>query len=244
MSEGPTKLFATRAERYPEPTEADVIHSAARAILAAVPGVGSTITELLSVVLAPAVARRRDEWLKELAEAFDQLETKVDGLKLDNLVSDEIFVSAVIKATRAAAATHDRAKREYLRNAIVNIALKREASEEFQQIFINAIDIFTAAHVRVLNVLWTGVNRLMGKGLWSQSSNRQIQNYGQAIGALYPELNGQGDLLGYIITDLRNWGMTPLGGPSTPFPVGGNQAITNMGIRFLQFVLNPEDLPW
>jgi hypothetical protein len=64
MAESPIKLFATRAERYPEPTEADIAHSAARAALSVIPFLGGPASELLSMVLVPAVAKRRDEWLK------------------------------------------------------------------------------------------------------------------------------------------------------------------------------------
>jgi DNA-binding GntR family transcriptional regulator len=52
------------------------------------------------MVLAPAVARRRDQWLKELADGLDQLEAKVEGFKVENLQHDEEFVSAVIEASR------------------------------------------------------------------------------------------------------------------------------------------------
>ena len=61
MAEETIKLFATRAERYPEPDVADNVQGATRAALAAIPCIGGPITELLSMVLAPAVARRRDE---------------------------------------------------------------------------------------------------------------------------------------------------------------------------------------
>jgi hypothetical protein len=43
MAEDPIKLFATRAERYPEPTDADLAQGVARAALAAIPIVGGSI---------------------------------------------------------------------------------------------------------------------------------------------------------------------------------------------------------
>lgn len=51
MAEKPIKLFATRAERYPEPGDADVVQGAARAMLAAIPSVGGPLTEILSMFL-------------------------------------------------------------------------------------------------------------------------------------------------------------------------------------------------
>ena len=105
MDENPTKLFATRAERYPEPTDADVALGAGRAALAAIPFVGGPITEILSLVLAPAVTRRRDTWFKELADGLEEAERKIEGFSVENLVQNELFVSAVIQATRAAIST-------------------------------------------------------------------------------------------------------------------------------------------
>jgi hypothetical protein len=122
MPEGPIKLFTTRAERYPEPTAVDVAQGSGRAALAAIPFVGGSITEVLSIVLAPAVARRRDQWFKELADALDELQAKVAGFKVESLIETEAFVSATIQASRIAVATHQNEKRGYLRNALLRIA--------------------------------------------------------------------------------------------------------------------------
>jgi hypothetical protein len=98
MTENTIKRTNTRAERYPEPAQADAVQAVARAAIAAVPVIGGTITELLSLVLSPAVERRKDEWLKELADALGELESKVEGFKIGDLQHNEQFVSAVIEA--------------------------------------------------------------------------------------------------------------------------------------------------
>lgn len=239
MAEDPIKLFATRAERYPQPTEVDAIQGGARAALAAIPLIGGTVTEVLSMVLAPSVNRRRDEWFKELADGLDQLEAKVEGFKVENLVGNEVFVSGVIQATRAAAATHQQEKREYLRNILLKIAIGKGPGEELQHVFISAIDTFTASHVKVLDVLWNAAGNLTQRGLWSASSPHGIHDYGKAIKTLHPELADQDNLLRYIMADLHNWGLTNLSKPEDAFPQGGSQAITNMGVEFLTFVLKP-----
>src|ERR1035441_2729815 len=89
MAEDPIKLFASRAERYPQSTEADIAQGAARATLAVIPVIGGSITEILSLLLTPAVTRRRDEWFKELADALDQLEKKIEGFKVGKLADNE-----------------------------------------------------------------------------------------------------------------------------------------------------------
>src|ERR1700685_4332300 len=97
MAEDPIKLFATRAERYPEPAEADTAQAIAKAGMAAIPVIGGPINQVLSLVLTPAVGRRRDEWLKELADALDEMEKEVAGFRIEKLADDEAFVSATIQ---------------------------------------------------------------------------------------------------------------------------------------------------
>jgi hypothetical protein len=167
MPEDPIKLFSKRSERYPEADEADTIQGGARAALAVIPVIGGTITEVLSIVLAPAVSRRRDEWFKELANGLDRLEETVEGFRVEDLVSNDAFVSAAIQATRVATATHQKEKRECLRNALLNLALGKTPGEELQHVFINAIDAFTASHVKVLNVLRNAAGFLTEHGLWN-----------------------------------------------------------------------------
>jgi hypothetical protein len=239
MAEDPIKLFATRAERYPEPSEADTAQAIARAGIAAIPLVGGSINQLLALVLAPAVARRRDELLKELADALDQMEKKVEGFKVENLAENEAFVSATIQATLIAIGTHKQEKREYLRNALLNIAKGITADEIKQQFFLNAIEAFTPAHIKALNVIWRGGGLKIG---WDENSIPIMQRtYGAAIGILAPEVKGQTSLIGAVLADLRNRGFSNLGGADLAFPQGGT--ITNLGIEFLNFVLSPEDLP-
>jgi len=241
MPEDPIKLFSTISGRYPQPGEADVVHAAARGLIALIPGMGGPIDELLSLVLAPSVSRRRDDWFKELADVIEEIKKKVDGFKIEELARNEAFVSATIQATRIAAGTHKEEKRKILRNALLNIALGTGPDEDTQQIFLNIVDSFTVSHVRVLDVLWRGAGRMTGT-LWDQNRiPMNARNYGTAIELLVPELKGQGTLAEYILTDLRNRGFTQLAALTNNFPQGGT--ITNMGIQFMRFVLHPDERP-
>ena len=76
MSEKPIKLFANRAERYPEPNETDTAHYGREAVLSAIPFVGGPASELFAFLIAPTLSRRRDEWFKELADAIEKLGPK------------------------------------------------------------------------------------------------------------------------------------------------------------------------
>jgi len=170
----------------------------------------------------------------------EELKARNENFKIEDLTTNEAFVSATIQATRIAASTHKEEKRKILRNALLNIALGTGPDEDTQQIFLSIVEGFTASHVRVLDVLWRGAGMMARSKLWDQSGTPiSHRNYGAAIGLLVPELKGQNALVEYILTDLRSRGFTQLNALSNSFPQGGT--ITNMGIQFMRFVLDPSD---
>ena len=188
------------------------------------------------MVLAPAVARRRDEWSKELADALERLEQKVEGFKVEELANNEPFISAVIQATRTAIATHRPDKRAMLRNALLNSALGRGPAEELQEVFFAAIDALSLNHIRILNFYWTGLSELNKAGKWDSLHPYALSNCATAIGELYPDMKGQEDLLLYLMTDLKSRGFSTISRPADSFPQP--PGITYMGIQFLQFILS------
>ena len=164
---------------------------------------------------------------------------------LKDLQHNEVFVSAAMQATRAAMATHQKDKLEYLRNALLNIALGKGPSEELQQVFVGAIEVFSASHIKILNVLWKGAGDLSQKALWSSASPHGIRDYGKAINALHPELANQDNLVRYIMSDLKSRGFTNLGSPTDPFPQAGLHipyaSIISWGIFSVPISKKPRD---
>ena len=189
------------------------------------------------MLLAPPVARRRDDWFKEVADTLEEVRAKVDGFRMEDLANNESFISATIQASRIAIGVHQQEKRDMLRNALLNIATGRCPNEEMQQVYLNAIESFTTAHVKVLNVLWNGNRDLHDSGQWNPLEPYRIGTYSNAIKLLHPELHDDG-LLQYIMMDLKNKGFANVDKPSAPFPQP--PAITNMGIEFMGFILKPK----
>jgi hypothetical protein len=180
-------------------------------------------------------ARRRDEWFKDLADALDRLEQKVEGFKIEELADNEPFISAVIQATRSAVATHQPDKRSMLRNALLNSALGGGPTEELQEVFIAAIDALSLHHIRILNFYWTGLTELSKAGKWDSLHPYALVNYMTAVSELYPDMKGQEDFLLYLMTDLKSRGFSTISRPGDAFPQ--SPGITNMGVQFLQFIL-------
>ncbi len=228
MAEAPIKLFATRAERYPEPTDADLAQGTARAALAAIPIVGGSITEVMTLVLAPAISRRRDTWLKELADALDELERRVEGFRIENLAQHEAFVSATIQAIRAAISTHQREKLEALRNAVLNVALSKTADEEKQIFFLNLIETFSATHFELL--------RLFASPATFPGSRREELRARRAVtDPMVNDLNNQG-----LLVDPRPF-VARSRESSESLTIAGWR-LTPLGDEFLLFIALPEQL--
>jgi hypothetical protein len=109
--------------------------------------------------------------------------------------------------------------------------------EDLQQIYLDAIDAFTLSHMKVLKVLWTGLSDLNRAGHWDALHPYAISNYATAIGLLHSDLKGKDSLLQYVMADILNRGFSTVARPSDTFSQG--PGVTNMGIEFLRFVLEP-----
>jgi hypothetical protein len=228
MAEDLIKLFATRAERYPEQTDTDLAQGAARAALSAIPVIGGAITEVLSMVLAPAVVRRRDQWFKELADALDEIERKVEGFRVENLQNNESFVSAVIQATRAAAGTRQQEKLTALRNAVLNTALSNSLDEDKQSVFLNLIEVLSATHLLLLHLF-------NDRSAFSHERRVQIIQRRALTDPMIIELTSRG-----LLNDPRPYvARNRDSGESLSIQ---EWTLTALGKEFLSFVATPEPL--
>ena len=106
VAEEPTKLFATRAEQYPQPNEVDTARRAIEKLAERVPVLGPITVHVIAQFLVPGVERRREEWFKGLADDLDRLQEKIEGFRVEDLANLDAFVSATIQATRIAIGTH------------------------------------------------------------------------------------------------------------------------------------------
>ena len=234
MAEDPVKLFATRAERFPQPSDGETLREAIEKGVEQIPVAGPITTFIASRFWAPSASRRLEEWLKEFADDFDR---HCEGCRVENLVQDEAFVSASIQIARVVVGTHLQEKRKYLRNALLNIAVGKGPDETRQQIFLNAIEAFTPAHVKALDLIWRSTP-LDWDQLGIPSGQR---TYAAAFGIVIPELRGQLAVIDAILAELRNRSLTTLSKADAQFPQGG--LVTNLTAQFLNFVLSPEELP-
>jgi hypothetical protein len=102
-------------------TTRELVEASVGAGAGAVPLVGSPLAVAFAVAMGWTYNRRMTEWLDALAEAVDDLQHQSEeSTSFEDLADDPAFVDAVVAATRAAQATHQKDKLDALRNGVLN----------------------------------------------------------------------------------------------------------------------------
>jgi hypothetical protein len=132
-----------------KPTKGDHVHTVTKAVVAAVPVVGSSAVELLGALIRPPVAKRLEAWCEGITQRLAALE-KQSALDPASLPANGEFISTVQHATQIAMRTHQEEKLEALRNAVLNVAAGTAPGADLQLMFMTFVDAFTPWHLRVL----------------------------------------------------------------------------------------------
>lgn len=230
----------TRAPKYdpPEPDKGDTLHALARAGLSTVPWVGGIAAEVFQLLLASPIEKRRQEWMDEVAEGLRGLEEN-QGLKLEDLQSNDVFIDTVLKASQIAFRNSQQEKREALRNAVLNAALPDPPEASLQQMFLDIVDSFTVWHLRLL-ILFDNVER------WAGNNNHQFPplmagSLSHILESAYPELRGQRAPYDQIWSDLHQRGLVNT--DSLHGMISGQGLIarqtSELGAQFIEFIEEP-----
>lgn len=228
------------ADGPPARRAADIGAGLAKAAVSAVPGVGGAAAELFALVIGPALEERKDEWMRRLGEAVDELQARLEGFDPRDLAGNEQFVTAVLNASTAAVRTHQAEKLDMLRNAIVNVVMPGGPDEHEQLLFIRYVDELTPLHVRLLAFLadpagWYD-ERGMAKERFLMGSVARI------LEPAFPELAGRADVYVPAVADLDARRLTDAGAAMTAGMSNDGvwaSRITAAGRRFLAFVSDP-----
>jgi hypothetical protein len=210
----------------------------AKITASAVPVFGGTAAEVIETLFRPTIDARRDEWLKSLADAFFRLQGKVEDFSLEQLSQDESFMTTFVTASQAAMRTHQEEKREALRNAVLNAALRTEPDEDMQVVFLGLVDRFTSWHLRILSLLNDPVasaNQVNFKPSGTLGSMQTL------ITGVYPDIKEHKEFYELIYSELMASGLIVSG----PISISINaeamfqRRSTTMGARFLKFISSP-----
>jgi hypothetical protein len=222
----------------PKPSGGDAVHTIVRAGLSAVPVVGGPAVELFSALITPPLAKRRDDWIRSIAEGLEELEKKINGFTIDSLRDNDAFVTAVMHASQAAIRNHQQEKLEALRNAVLNVASGNAPDEDLQLMFLNFIDTLTPWHLRILRFLQDPAGYGAARGVhyptWSMGVPSTVME------CTFPELRGERDFYDQIVSDLFLRGLigSDATGLHTTMTATGMFAkrTTRIGERFIAFV--------
>jgi len=94
------------------------------------------------------------------------------GIKLETLQNNELFITIIAQTTSAAVRNHQQEKMEALSNAIMNSALNPNMEEDLQLMFVRFVEELTPPHLRLLRFFVNHGNEL--KSLTSYPSIYQL----------------------------------------------------------------------
>lgn len=213
----------------PKDTKGDVVHALAKAGLSLIPFAGGPAVELFQLLVQPPLEKRRTEWMQAVGEKLQQLEN--NGLNLEGLQTNEQFVSAVMHATQAAMRTHVAAKREALRNAILNVATGQAPDETVQHLLLTFVDDLTEMHLRILKVFHAPVPP---QGLSMGGLSNVLEH-------CIPELRNRRDIYDQLWKDLYSRGLVNTDGLHVTMSGSGlaSRRTTGLGEALLQFTAEP-----
>ena len=186
----------------PKEEKMDKVISIIRAISSDIPG-GNILTELAVQCLGSPYQHRRDQWMEKVGITLKEL-TESEGLRLEELQTNQIFIDIVLKATLVALRNHHEMKR----NALINIichATQPDPDEVFLQTAINFIDTSSPWHLIILKFLASPKK-------WEEDNKRKIPNIlgihlYWVLEEAFPDLRDKRDISQQVITDLWSKGL-------------------------------------
>ena len=226
------------------PSYGDYAHAGVKAGFSFVPVKGDPISEFFSMVIAPPLEKRRDEWLISIYNELQTLKTDVYEIKIETLKNNEFFISVLYYPTSITMKTHNIEKIQALKNVVIYSAIFPSYEDSLEIIFLNIIDRYTPWHLKLLLKMNgyhpTNIHEMdflvINRGT---ALNPKIKS---DINFLFPELHKQPDLEKKVIKDLENEGLIFdrfITEEATKIDINYRRRTTNLGQKFLQFILYP-----
>jgi len=217
----------------------EIAERAAEAGLSSVPVLGGALAVTLVTALNWKLNLRRDEWLEELAKAVEELGGRIDGIGIDTLVENPLFVDAVVSASRTIEHTHQQDKITALRNAVLNSALPGAPDADGQAVLFNMLDRFTGSHLRLLT-MWND------PAAWFASRDLPPPQAGmagsrtQTVEAGLPELRDRKDFYMQLAYDLNSAGLMTANVAGMVSPTALMDRLTSgLGRQLVEFISRP-----
>lgn len=230
----------------PSPSAGDVIHASVRGALGAIPFVGAAASEFFSLILAPPLAKRRDQFLSDLAADIEALSETVKEFEPSNLAANETFISAVLTLAPAAVRSADQEKLQALRNAALNCARPTAFREDLAPLFLELVSSLTAWHIRIMKYLESPMAWFTERNLEPAKEFTEGGEILAVVGKGIPEIPKGSGLFAIVIHDLSGKGLTTIDSvlegvhrPAAEFSTG---YLSGFGKEVLAFIQRPVEL--
>jgi hypothetical protein len=220
----------------PESSNGDLAHAMTKAGLSAIPLLGGPAVELFQYVVRTPLEKRRDAWMAKVGDKLLELETQ--GIKLEDLQTNEQFVSVVMNATSIALRTHQAEKLDALRNAVMNVAKGQSPEETLQHMFLGFIDSFSELHLRILKAFQAPLPppALMSEGAIGTLSDVLEFNVPELLNRQDVYIHLWRDLCSCrLIEDTMGEGMVSLEGMVSDIHIARKRT-SDFGDKFLAFI--------
>jgi hypothetical protein len=220
-------------------TGREIVERIGEAAVGSVPLAGNALAVTLFTVLNWRLERRRDEWLTQLAEGVEELRERIADFDLETLAENDLFVDAVVTATRTIEHTHQEEKITALRNAVLNSVAPDAPDADTQAIFFSLVDRFTPSHLRLLT-LWDDPPAWFSSHGLAPPQDVMAGSRTLTVEAGLPEMRGRKDFYGLIASELGAAGMltASLSGMVTA-PALMDRLTTDLGRQFVRFISPP-----
>ncbi len=203
-----------------------------------VPGASYGVQQLVRQFIGEPLERRREAWFTSLGLGVRELQDRLDGFDPASLSENEEFISTVAETTRIAMATHRAEKLEALRNVVLNVAAGVHLDDVLQGAFLGYVDRFSGLHLKVLKML---SDPAAVPAMAARAENLMTGSLGVLFEAALPELGANNSLLGRVVTDLNQEGLTEGAKLNTMMTGSGllEKRTSQFGDSFLQFITSP-----
>ena len=220
-------------------TGREIVERAVEAGLGSIPLVGAALAVTFVTALGWRMEQRRERWFTELAEAVEELGERVDDFDLETLADNDLFVDAVVTATRTVEHTHQKEKISALRNAVLNSVAPDAPDADTQAIFLNFVDRFTPSHLRLVT-LWDDPPTWFSSHGLTPPEAGFVGSRTATVEAGLPEMQGRKDFYLLIASELGSAGMltASLSGSVSPTSLM-DRLTTDFGRQFVRFSSPP-----
>lgn len=217
----------------------EVVDRIGEAALGSVPVVGAALAVTFATALGWRLEQRREEWFTQLAEGVEELRERVEGLDLGSLADNDLFVDAVVTATRTVEHTHRGEKISALRNAVLNSVAPGAPDADTQALFLSLVDRFTPSHFRLL-ALWDDPSGWFASHGLTPPQGVMAGSRTQTVEAGLPEMKDRKDFYLLVADELHSARMLTA---SLTGMVSGSALMdrltTGFGRRFVGFISSP-----